>query len=370
MLSRVASPVLENLAANRLKAVMPVEAKPAQVAKLRPVTHLEALGRTLGGLAPWLGVTDATGDEELERARLAALARQALANAVDPLAADHLAFNAGAQNLVDAAFLALGISRARTELWKKLDRTARHRLVDALRRTRRIQPPQNNWLLFSAMVEAFLASIGAGWEVAPIDRAFQSHESWYKGDGVYGDGAEFHWDYYNSYVIHPLLLTILRLMAPVDARWHPLLPSVLRRARRFAAVQERMIAPDGSFPALGRSIAYRCGAFHHLAHMAYRQILPDRVTPAQVRGALTAVIERTLGAAGTFDESGWLRIGLAGHQPALGEKYITTGSLYLCTFAFLPLGLSPANEFWTAPPADWTSRKIWSGVDLPGDRAI
>ena len=37
---------------------------------------------------------------------------------------------------------------------------------------------------------------------------------------------------------------------------------------------------------------------------------------------------------------GWLRVGLGGHQPGIAEAYISTGSLYLCTAAFLPLGLS------------------------------
>jgi hypothetical protein len=349
---------------------MPVEAAAGHEIDRRAVTHLEALGRTLAGIAPWLGVTSATGAEEEERVRLAEMTRQALGNAVDSSAADCLDFNAAAQNLVDAAFLVLGLSRARTELWDKLDTTVRERLVTSLQSTRKFQPGRNNWLLFSAMIEAFFAHVGAEWRADPIDTAVRAHEEWYKGDGAYGDGADFHWDYYNSYVIQPLLLTILDLMAPVDARWEGFRAAVLKRARRFAAIQERLIAPDGSYPPLGRSITYRCGAFHLLAMMALRRILPEHVTPAQVRGGLSAVIHRTLGAPGTFDDAGWLRIGLCGHQPALGESYISTGSLYLCTFAFLPLGLGAADEFWSAPRADWTSRGLWAGTDLPADHAI
>ena len=219
------------------------------------------------------------------------------------------------------------------------------------------------------MIEAFLASLGVAWQSEPIALAIQAHEEWYEGDGAYGDGPHFRWDYYDSYVIQPLLLTVLDLIAPVDARWNHFQAKVRERARRYAAVQERFIAPDGSYPPIGRSLAYRCGAFHHLATMALRRDLPSGVTPSQVRGALSAVIERTLGAPRTF-ERGWLRIGLAGHQPSLGESYISTGSLYLCTFAFLPLGLGPVDEFWSAPAADWTSRKLWSGVDQPADHAM
>jgi hypothetical protein len=192
----------------------------------------------------------------------------------------------------------------------------------------------------------------------------------YKGDGVYGDGPDFHWDYYNSFVIQPLLVEALDLIAPVSNQWSGYREKVISRAQRFAAVQERLVAPDGSYPPLGRSITYRCGAFHHLAMMALRGDLPKGVTPAQVRSALTAVIRRTLGAPNTFDDDGWLRVGLAGLQPSLAERYISTGSLYLCTFAFLPLGLGPGDEFWAAPAADWTSRKVWNGVDLPADHTI
>jgi len=88
-----------------------------------------------------------------------------------------------------------------------------------------------------------------------------------------------------------------------------------------------------------------------------------------VRAALTAVIHRTLDAPGTFDPAGWLTLGVSGHQPGLAETYISTGSLYLCTVGFLPLGLPPDDPFWTDEALPWTSRRVWSGEDLPADHA-
>jgi hypothetical protein len=72
---------------------------------------------------------------------------------------------------------------------------------------------------------------------------------------------------------------------------------------------------------------------------------------------------------GTFDAQGWLQIGLCGHQPGIGETYISTGSLYLCTTAFLPLGLPATHAFWADPAQDWTAKKIWSGQDVTTDHA-
>ena len=68
--------------------------------------------------------------------------------------------------------------------------------------------------------------------------------------------------------------------------------------------------------------------------------------------------------------NGWLRIGLSGHQPGVGEHYISTGSLYLCATAFLPLGLPPDDPFWAQPPRPWTARLAWSGAPFPIDHAL
>ena len=371
--TRIADPVLTHLAAGTLKRSMPVEQ--AAGANRAPVTHLEALGRLLAGLAPWLALPAADTAEGRARARLLDLARRAIAQAVDPASPDALNFTTGGQPLVDAAFLAHAILRAPAALGDGLDVTTRTRLVAALTSTRAITPAFSNWLLFTAMVEAGLARLGAPWDRTRVDYALRQHEQWYLGDGQYGDGPDFHWDYYNSFVIQPMLLDVLDAVSPeanaaTNPAWTAMRAPVLARARRHAAVQERLIGPDGTFPAIGRSIAYRAGAFQLLAQIALRRALPEGVAPGQVRAALSAVLIRTLDAPGTFDANGWLRIGLAGHQPGVGERYISTGSLYLCATAFLPLGLPPDDPFWAQPAQPWTARLAWSGAPFPIDHAL
>jgi hypothetical protein len=167
-----------------------------------------------------------------------------------------------------------------------------------------------------------------------------------------------------------MLVEALDVVAPESAEWKTFRDHAVERLTRHAAIQERLIAPDGSFPAIGRSIAYRAGAFQVLAMAAWRNLLPKDVLPAQARVALSSVIRRTLEAPGTFDDRGWLRIGLAGHQPGLGESYISTGSLYLCSFALLPLGLVSSAPFWSAPPTATTWEKVWAGENLPADKAL
>jgi hypothetical protein len=367
-LRRLADPILTNLANGTLKARMPVEQ--AAGGTRQTVTHLEAVGRLVAGIAPWLELPADDTPEGRLRAEYAALTRRALARAVDPTSPDFLNFTRSSQPLVDAAFLAEGVLRAPRALREALDPATTRQLIAALESTRVITPGFNNWLLFSATVEAGLKRLGAPYDRVRVDYALRQHDQWYKGDGTYGDGPAFHFDYYNSYVIHPMMLDVLDAVRDDYAAWKTLAPRAEERARRYAAIQERLIAADGSFPAVGRSIAYRAGAFHLLARSALHRTLPDDVSPAQVRGALTALQRRTLEAPGTFDAAGWLRIGLAGHQPGVGEAYISTGSLYLCATALLPLGLAPGDPFWSAPAQPWTAVKAWSGQPFPIDHAL
>jgi hypothetical protein len=369
VLTRIADPVLNALSEGRLRARMPVEAVKGSLD--RPTyTHLEALGRLLAGIAPWLELgPDATEEGKL-REHYLRLSVQAIRHAVDPQSPDYMNFNQGWQPLVDAAFLAHGLLRARNQLWGRLDKETRARAVAAFKLTRVFTPGRNNWLLFSAMVEAALWEFTGECEMAPIETAVNEHLAWYLGDGTYGDGPHLHWDYYNSFVIQPMLLDVLRICAD---RKHPLgahYPLIVERARRYAAVQERLISPEATFPVIGRSSCYRFGAFQTLSMMALRRELQPELSSGGVRAALTAVIRRMIEAPGTFDEKGWLLIGVAGHQPAMGEGYISTGSLYLCAVGLLHLGLPASDPFWTEPDQPWTQKRIWLGEDVPADHAI
>ncbi|HZM01425.1 MAG TPA: DUF2264 domain-containing protein [Candidatus Saccharimonadales bacterium] len=369
VVERVATPVLSSLAKRQLRNRMPVDTN-GDVAGRRLCTHLEAFARTLAGVAPWLEAPNLTGDEATLRQRFVELARTCMDVATDPASPDFLNFNQGSQPLVDSGFLAQAILRSPGVLWSSLDQRVRRQVLEALKSSRVIKPANNNWTLFAALVEAVLCECGEPTIEERLEDSLRRMLKWYLGDGVYGDGPQFHFDHYNSFVIHPALVDILEVLKRRDDRFAPAYDMVLERARRYAQIQERLIAPDGTFPAVGRSLAYRFGAFHGLAQMALKRQLPDSVKPAQGRCALTAVIRRMIEAPGTFDPQGWLRVGFCGQQLLIGESYISTGSLYLCTVGLLPLGLSPHDSLWTAPAARWTSQRLWSGESLPSDHAL
>lgn len=370
ILTKIADPLLESLSKGDLHKNMPVECKPGSENDRRKVTHLEAFGRLMAGMAPWLELgADGTTEGQL-RKKYISLSQKCMKMAVDPQSPDFMNFNEDGQPLVDSAFLAHAILRAPNALWKQLDSSTKQQIVVAMKSSRIITPGYSNWLLFSTMVEAFLLFAGEQHDELRMDLAIRKHLEWYKGDGIYGDGPDFHWDYYNSFVIQPMLVDVVGELCKHGTKYDKTFDIVLKRAKRYADIQERLISPEGTFPAIGRSLPYRFGAFQLLAQMALQHRLPENLNPAQVRSALSAVVQKMIEAPNVFDAKGWLQIGFYGHQPDIAESYISTGSLYLCSVGLLPLGLPESDPFWTGPSVDWTSKKIWSGQNFPADHAI
>ena len=374
---RIATPVYENLANETLRENMPVEVNDgSNTGKRANVSHLEALGRSFNGIAPWLNLGEEDSAEGKQRKEMTDLVVKAIANAVNPASPDYLRFDGpNSQPLVDAAFFAQGLLRSKDVIWPRLDDVTRQRIIEEFKRSRKIRAWENNWLLFSATIEAALLQFTGECDFSKIKYALDRHDEWYKGDGWYGDGATFHLDYYNSYVIQPMLVDVTAtLKANADkseeyATYGAMHDKYLKRMARFAAQQEMMISPEGTFPMLGRSCGYRYGAFQALAHTALLGALSEGISPAQVRSALTAVIKRQT-VKDMFDKEGWLTLGFCGHQPDVAENYVSTGSAYLCCFVFLPLGLPADAEFWSAQDEKWSSQRVWSGELVMRDAAV
>ena len=370
-MDKIARPVLSNLANDQLKEKMPVvlSMKVDNRENRLKASYLEAFGRTLSGIAPWLNTEGGSGEEVALRNQYRQWTLRAIAHSVDSTSKDFLTWRGG-QPLVDASFFALGLIRC-PWLWSHLADSTKLQIVAALKMTRNTVPVYSNWILFTGMIEAFFCKYGYEYDKVRIEygiREFAQH--WYVGDGMFSDGMQFAFDYYNSYVIQPYLSTILEVLNANGKAYEWFTPRLDQITKRYAEIQERLIYTDGSFPVTGRSITYRGGAFHHLADMAFRKSLPASLHPAQVRCALTAVIKKTLEAPAAFTKEGWLNIGLYGSQPELADFYINTGSLYLCMAIFLPLGLPQEDAFWAAPAEPWTAVKVWSGQDMPGDHAL
>ncbi len=371
---RMAEPVLKPMSEGKLHATMPVECSTSWgKGRTTDMAHLEAFGRLMMGIAPWLALPADDTPEGRQREQLRTWALKSAAHAVDPASPDYVLWRKEHQPLVDAAFLAVAFLRAYDALWVPLDATTKQRYIEEFQLLRRIKPPRNNWMLFAAAVETFLLKAGAEFDAERITSAVEQIDKWYVGDGWYSDGDHFAMDYYNSFVIQPMLCEVLATLVESKQTLMPnqaeLLATARKRMQRYGAILERFVSPEGTYPIVGRSITYRTGVMQPLALLPLWGLLPDELPQGQARAALSAVVHRVFDGTDNFNDKGYLRIGVCGSQPMAADGYINTGSVYLAAFVFAPLGLPADHAFWTDPAQDWTSKKAFSGQPFPKDWA-
>ena len=371
LLDKISTPVLSNLSKGELHKNMPMQFSPIWDGRDKEVAYLECFGRLVAGIAPFLALTPDVTPESKIRERLLVQTQQSITQGFNPDGRDYL-FKASntAQTLVDAAYIAQALLAAPAVLWQPLDSVTKTRIIHEFVKIRQIKPFNSNWLLFAAMVETFLLQVGEKPDEARIDNAIDKINEWYVGDGWYSDGPKFHFDYYNGYVIHPMLVEVLRVNLAHGRRSAKEYELAYKRMQRYGAFQERYISPEGTYPVFGRSSTYRVGAFQPLMKLSLDHKLPEDIKPAQVRCALTAVMKNMF-IPSTFRKDGWLTLGLVGDkQENLADYYSNTGSMYLTSLVFLSLGLPATDEFWSAPNAEWTQKKAWSGKKFSKDYAV
>lgn len=365
---KISQPVLENMSKGNFQKDFPLELSPTWDGRDTKVAYLETFARLMAGISPWLALPDDGTPEGKQRKQLHEWAIQAYKNAVDPNSPDKITWLTNtSQPLCDASYLVESFMRAPEATWGQLDEVTKKRYIEGLKSLRTIRPAYNNWLLFRAMVEVFFMSIGEDVDEYALSVGLQKMSEWYLSDGWYSDGPEYAMDYYNSYVMHPMMVEVVEMCKKHKFSTPISLDLAVKRMNRFNTILERFISPEGAYPAVGRSVIYRMGAFQTLAMSAWKYGLPKDLTNGSVRSALTCVMKRMFAVDGNFDDKGYLRLGFVGHQPNLANYYSNNGSLYMTSLVFMPLGLPADHPFWTAPAEPWTSQKAWSGQEFPED---
>lgn len=367
-LLKIALPILERSANGNLKKEMP------KGTFFKEDQYLEALGRIICGIAPWIECTQSDSDfENTQKQYVTSLLVKTMGNITQPSNPDYINFTQSAQTLVDTAYLAQGFLRSPI-LWHSLDKEIQERLILDILKTRQFNPGDNNWLLFASIIEAFFLKYTS----VPIikkrlNKGLKYFSTFfYMGDGMYGDGLTFSMDYYNSYVIHPMLLDTLQVCIDKmpSATYTELYKTAIIRFKRFVEIQERTVSPSGTYPIYGRTQICRLGAFQALSYSIYKKLIPENLSEFQIKGCLNALLCNFINNDRNFDDNTFLTIGINGSQPSIAEDYVSYGSAYhTCNF-FLCLGLSPTDKFWTGQATEWTSLKTLNGAPIPQDHAL
>ena len=180
---------------------------------------------------------------------------------MNPQSPDYLNFRTETQPIVDAGCMAHAFLRATKALWAPLDAETKKRVVTEFKSLRDRNGPDNNWVFLAAIREVFLMKIGEQYDEDRIKLAIKRINEWYKGDGWYADGATFSIDYYNSHVIHPVIVDMLKVTTEKGLSSQADLDLAIKRMARHAEFLEHIISPEGTYPVFGRSITYRTASF-------------------------------------------------------------------------------------------------------------
>jgi GR25 family glycosyltransferase involved in LPS biosynthesis len=315
---------------------------------LNTIPDLECFARIFAGSAPWLALNPAN-DKKLQ-----------ILSKFDVLVYSDIFGDK--QAIVECAYICYGFLLTQNVLWNQVSTETQLQFIKILRKVRnniRSYHRRYNWYLFHGMIEAFLKSVNADYNNSFITEMIQTIESWYCGDGFYKDGERgFTMDYYNSYVIHPFYIEILKVTNP------HMVSQAFDRCIRYSEFLERIIGSDGTYPPLGRSIVYRFGAFHALAYCIYNQNISRQHTYPQLQRALSKVMKCIITDL-VFDSDGMLQLGFTGNQPCIADDYSSWGSCYLTTLGFLPLGLDKTHAFWSDSSIDHYSQELAWKYNMP-----
>lgn len=258
-------------------------------------------------------------------------------------------WNGTPQPIVEAANLAFGLALSRNRVWNHLDDSTRERLAAWLEHHAKKHGSDNNWLLFTAVIEAFLRSVGHDVPGGHAQTDVDLFESWYLGDGWYNDGrisaSTGHGnrvDHYNSWVIQPFLWQWYELTDQPPARKK----QFRTRLAEFADTYALLFAPDGSPLHQGRSLTYRQAVLGGLWTAALAGVGNEK--PGATRRLASGVLRH-------FTDLG---VGVDG-APSLGRSaaqflpmcqvYSGPGSAYFAGMGFLGLAAPADHPLWTEP---------------------
>ncbi|NJP94283.1 DUF2264 domain-containing protein [Nonomuraea sp. FMUSA5-5] len=246
-----------------------------------------------------------------------------------------------AQQLVEAASIALALHETRPWLFDRLSPQQQERVVDWLAGFIGKRTPDNNWVLFRVIVEQFLAGVGGPHEPSEITGGLERIEEWYAGDGWYTDGKGRNYDYYCGWALH-LYPSLWARMSGDTARQD----LYAGRLRRFLEQYQHFFAADGAPVHQGRSLTYRFATVAPLWLGALTGASP--LPPGRTRRIADRVL-RHFADHGAPDERGLLTLGWYHEFLPVTQSYSGPASPYWASKAFLGLLLPPDHPAWTAP---------------------
>lgn len=298
------------------------------------IAEMEGFSRVLWGLVSyWAG----GGEDET----LLATYQRGLAAGTDPTSPFCWGdLHSKDQRMVEMAAISYGIMMVPKKLWEPLTEETKEHLADWLYQINLYSQADNNWHYFKVIVNLALKSVGKRWNPREVEKAMDSYESFYLGNGWYSDGKRPQKDYYVSFGIHFYCLLYARFMEKEDPE-HTLL--FKERAKTFSKSFIYWFDDEGKALPFGRSLTYRFAqaAFFSACALAGVECFSWGVMKGILSRHLDYWMKQPI-----FDNGGVLTVGYTYPNLLMSETYNAPGSPYWALKTFIFLSLPDDHPFW------------------------
>ncbi|KAI8068585.1 hypothetical protein BC940DRAFT_298546 [Gongronella butleri] len=246
------------------------------------------------------------------------------------------------QRLVEMAAIGFALALVPEHIWTPLSDMAKANLAEFLLTARNCHYHDCNWKYFRVLVDLGLKNVGVEYDANMTDQYLQDLDSYYLGDGFYGDGPDSRrMDYYVAWAFHFYGLVYARLCPEDQERQE----RYRERARMFAQHFQHWFADDGSCIPFGRSLIYRfaSGSFWGACAFADEEVLPWGV----IKGLFLRHLRWWAQQPVSRLDNGILSLGYAYPNAFVCENYNSPQSPYWAFKAFVVLALDESHPFWS-----------------------
>jgi hypothetical protein len=245
--------------------------------------------------------------------------------------------------VVEASSIALSFWLSKPWIWDCMDAESQTSVVKWLRCAASSKTSQNNWILFRAVIAAFLIDVGRGDEELEhfLSTSLGQIEDWVTESGWYSDGPTNAFDYYNSWAFHfyPAIIAYLLKNDELINKYSLRLSSFLQSFIKF-------FATDGSHIYFGRSLTYRFGVTTALSVGALLKCLP--FPELEAREIASSNVRYFLDG-GAIEPNDTLARGWFSDTPSLVQNYSGPLASYWAAKAFVNLLIPQDAPYWAEP---------------------
>ncbi|MGR5414577.1 DUF2264 domain-containing protein [Vibrio astriarenae] len=228
--------------------------------------------------------------------------------------------------------------------WDPLDDETKENLANWLASIQNCPMPQNNWLFFTVLVQAGLRKVGRS-ELVDINleaEYLDKLQSYYLGDGWYGDGEVGNIDHYGGFALHYYGLIYATVLEGSNRELSELF---VQRANEFCEPFSYWFANSGECLAQGRSLTYRFATAGFWGIAANAKL--SAMSMSTMKGLWARQI-RQWKQKSIFTTEGILNRGYDYPSLNVCEGYNSPTSPYWAFKAFIPLMLPDEHPFWTS----------------------